>query len=99
MGAQGGKYIDAEKAIKRIYAAYPDNRMLGVASILRRCASEDIVHVIHAYWIFRITPPGKEHVCECSNCHAKDYYYDGQDQYWLKRKYCPNCGAITDKET
>lgn len=33
--------------------------------------------------------------CECSSCHYKDFIPKENDiSYWIKRKYCPNCGCM-----
>lgn len=59
--------------------------------------SEEAVPVVQGEWIRNENPI--EISCECSVCHAKDYWYDidkANEYYWFRRKFCPNCGAKMD---
>lgn len=54
----------------------------------------EAVPVVHGEWIRNENPI--EISCECSICHAKDYWYDidkANEYYWFHRNFCPNCGA------
>ena len=54
----------------------------------------EAVPVVRGEWIRNENPI--EISCECSICHAKDYWYDidkANEYYWFHRNFCPNCGA------
>ena len=60
-------------------------------------ALEKQVPVVHGEWIRNENPI--ETSCECSVCHAKDYWYDidkANEYYWFHRNFCPKCGAKMD---
>lgn len=52
--------------------------------------------VIHAKWVRHYTRPNvyKDLFWHCSNCNFKTASVNA-DKYY---KYCPNCGALMDKE-
>jgi hypothetical protein len=50
--------------------------------------------VRHGRWIRRETVLDTE--CKCSVCGYKDFV-PKHDNYWFRRKFCPNCGARMDE--
>ena len=76
------RYIDANKLIENLVnrCFYPPL----LFKIVDDTPTEDVAHVIHAYWIERFDEDSKWLIC--SNCH--------QDQdYDKSTKFCPCCGA------
>ena len=78
-----------EKPHGRIVATIPiwEDFYLDISTI-------EAVPVVHGEWIRNENPI--ETSCECSICHAKDYWYDidkANEYYWFHRNFCPNCGA------
>ena len=51
--------------------------------------------VRHGRWIRRETVLDTE--CKCSVCGYKDFV-PKHDNYWFRRKFCPNCGADMREE-
>lgn len=51
--------------------------------------------VRHGRWIRRETVLDVE--CKCSVCGYKDFV-PKHDNYWFRRKFCPNCGARMDAD-
>lgn len=49
--------------------------------------------VRRGWWIRRETVLDTE--CKCSVCGYKDFV-PKHDNYWFRRKFCPNCGARMD---
>lgn len=55
----------------------------------------EITFVRHGRWIRRETVLDTE--CKCSVCGYKDFV-PKHDNYWFRRKFCPNCGADMREE-
>lgn len=89
------RLIDADEVQKRI------DMMGTVNGILCWDAHDFIDHVPtieaepvrHGRWIRRETVLDTE--CKCSVCGYKDFV-PKHDNYWFRRKFCPNCGAKMD---
>ena len=75
---------------------YPVDVIRGLTlalKILKREPVEDVAPVIHAYWEPRESTLHVEKSGACSNCGEAWPISDTEYFY-----YCPNCGAIMDKE-
>lgn len=89
--------ISRQKVIKRIeelpnspngYSATYDK-----ASIIMAIEEVEPVEFVHAHWISH-DDDGVYH--ECSNCGVHDYW--NTSNVYIMFDYCPDCGAIMDKE-
>ena len=84
--------IDADKFEEFIRQNCADSLVDLWCELVRRQPTIEAVPV--GEWIRNENPI--EISCECSICHAKDYWYDidkANEYYWFHRKFCPNCGA------
>lgn len=63
------------------------------ARIIDQMPTIEAEPVRHGRWIRRETVLDTE--CKCSVCGYKDFV-PKHDNYWFRRKFCPNCGALMD---
>ena len=86
--------LRAGKGILHEYAKQYRDTLL---RIINEQPASEAAQEVHGKWIRNENPI--EISCECSVCHAKDYWYDidkANEYYWFHRKFCPNCGAKMD---
>lgn len=66
-----------------------------------RIAAADVAPVRHGRWVLTTQPLGwrDEDCAECSEC-GEDFVLDewGIDDVKDAMRYCPNCGALMDKD-
>ena len=105
-----GKYVDADKVIDVMKAAYWDENMHSAKddpcvidamidwSIrqVKDAPTEDVKPVIHAHWERHFKRPGvyEDLWWHCSNCNGRTS--EEYAPYW--GSYCPYCGARMDGE-
>ena len=92
------KYINATALLGQM----PEVPYKGsVRRILMQAPAADVAPVRHGRWIETTQPMGWEDVtcAECSEC-GEDFVLDewGMEDMKNLMLYCPNCGALMDKE-
>lgn len=95
------EYIDRSDALKVIETA---NSM--VSSLLEatmklcvtmdRIAAADVVPVMRGKWI--VLDDCSNEGVYCSVCHKKVFRINYSNTMRMRSKFCPNCGALMDKE-